>query len=55
MNVGPATWIYGASPVARFSLALNSETEGNASLCPIFAPCYAVECFLEGDAGLITP
>lgn len=55
MTVGPATWIYHASPLAWFGPAMDPEIEGNAGLCPAFPPYDFDECFLDGDAGLITP
>jgi len=31
------------------------EPDGNAGLCPVFAPYDADECFMDGDAGLLVP
>lgn len=35
--------------------APDPEPDGNAGLCPMFAPYDADECFMDGDAGLIIP
>jgi hypothetical protein len=60
VNCGPAGWVYhGPLGWARFELVpapgVDFENEGNAGLCPNFAPYDADECFNDGDAGLMFP
>jgi hypothetical protein len=56
INVPIAGFVYHA-PVglAYFGPLVDWEFEGNAGLCPLFAPYDQDECFADGDAGLIRP
>jgi hypothetical protein len=55
MNVPIAMWIQHTNFGAWFGPAFDLEPEGNAGLCPSFAPYDADECFADGDAGLMFP
>ncbi len=58
MNVGPAgTFVRHATGNAFWGPMVDGENEGNASLCPAFAPNMydRDECFQDGDAGLLMP
>lgn len=55
MTVGPATWIQHTNFGAWMGPAFDFETDGNAGLCPMFAPYDSDECFADGDAGLLVP
>ena len=52
MNVGPAAFIQHTNFGAWLGPAFDFEPDGNAGLCPMFAPYDADECFADGDAGL---
>jgi len=58
-NVGPAMWVYhGALCWAHFPGGpppFDFETEGNAGLCPGFAPYDNDECWNTPDGGLLFP
>ena len=51
---GPAGWVEHKNFGAVLG-GFDFETEGNAALCPLFAPYDFDECFGDGDAGLIMP
>lgn len=55
MNVGPAGFIQHTNFGAWLGPAFDFEMDGNAGLCPMFAPYDADECFADGDAGLLIP
>ncbi len=56
VGVGPATFVYHAPwPYQFFGPMKDFEMDGNAGTCPGFMPYDMDECFLDGDAGLITP
>ena len=55
INVPIAPWIQHTNFGAFFGPSVDFEPEGNAGLCPGFAPYDADECFADGDAGLIVP
>ncbi len=55
MTVGPAMWIHHTNFGAFFGPLVDFEPDGNAGLCPLFAPYDADECFADGDAGLVIP
>ncbi len=58
ITVGPAFWIEHTNFGALFGqdpTFIDFEADGNAGSCPGFNPYDQDECFLDGDAGLITP
>jgi len=55
MSVTTAGWIQHDNFGAWFGPGFDFETDGNAGLCPGFAPYNSDECFEDGDAGLILP
>jgi len=56
VGVGPAGYVYHASwPYQYLGPMKDFEFDGNAGLCPGFAPYDMDECFMDGDAGLIIP
>ncbi|HNS17041.1 MAG TPA: hypothetical protein PKH94_02645 [Bacteroidales bacterium] len=50
-----ADWIEHNKPGGLFGSSPDMETDGNARLCPGFAPYNAYEGQGDGDAGLIIP
>lgn len=52
---GPVNWIEHDNFGAWFGPAVDLEQEGNAGLCPGFAPYDNDECFNDNDAGLVMP
>ena len=54
INVGPAGFVM-HNNFGAFFLAFDFEPDGNAGICPAFAPYDLDECFGDGDAGLIMP
>jgi hypothetical protein len=55
MNVTIAGWIQHDNFGTWFGPGFDFESDGNAGLCPGFAPYDNDECFQDGDAGLILP
>ena len=55
LTVGPLTWIQHTNFGAFFGPLVDFEPDGNGGLCPTFAPYDNDECFMDGDAGLLTP
>ncbi len=55
IGVGPAGFIRHNNFGGWFGPGFDFETDGNAGLCPGFAPYDADECFNDGDAGLYFP
>jgi len=54
MNVGQS-WVQHNNFGAQLGPTFDFETDGNAGLCPSFAPYDNDECFQDGDAGLLLP
>jgi len=54
-NVPIAGWIQHNNFGTWFGPGFDIESDGNAGLCPGFAPYDNDECFQDGDAGLIMP
>lgn len=54
MGVGPGGFIL-HNNFGAFFLSFDFEMDGNAGLCPVFAPYDLDECFGDGDAGLMFP
>jgi len=55
ITAGNLTWIQHNNFGAFFGPLFDFEIDGNAGLCPVFAPYDADECFQDGDAGLLYP
>jgi hypothetical protein len=55
MNVTIAGWVQHDNFGTWFGPSFDLEPDGNAGLCPGFAPYDNDECFGDGDAGLIMP
>jgi len=55
INAGSAGFVQHNNFGAVLGPAFDFEIEGNAGLCPNFAPYDNDECFADGDAGLLFP
>ena len=53
INVGPNGYVEHLHYGADLGPAVDLEVDGNAGLCPSFAPYDDDECFNDGDAGLL--
>lgn len=54
MTVGPNGFVI-HNNFGAFFVGFDLEVDGNAGLCPMFAPYDNDECFGDGDAGLMFP
>ncbi|MBE9484432.1 MAG: T9SS type A sorting domain-containing protein [Bacteroidetes bacterium] len=54
MGVG-SSWVQHNNFGAQLGPTFDFEPDGNAGLCPTFAPYDSDECFQDGDAGLLFP
>lgn len=54
-TVGPGGWVQHTNFGAWLGPSFDLEIDGNAGLCPGFAPYDMDECYADGDAGLMFP